>query len=181
MGGKELRRRRSTRTQREARDALRDLHAEARAGVAGAKGQTVSTFLADWLANLLPARGVSRPPSPTTRPSCASTSWRPSAPAASTNSDPSMSTLSWTTPDARWQNVPRPGTCGRTPGSCFRQLGERSWTHGTSGEPWTKWLLPLASPTFTRTSSGTRRSPCSRLPVSRSKRLPTSPGTPPRL
>jgi len=58
-GGKQVRRRRSARTQREAREALRDLHAEARAGVAGAKGQTVATFLDDWLANVLPARGVS--------------------------------------------------------------------------------------------------------------------------
>ncbi len=59
VGGKQLRRRRTARTQREAREALRDLHAEARAGVAGAKGQTVATFLDDWLANVLPARGVS--------------------------------------------------------------------------------------------------------------------------
>jgi integrase len=38
---------------------LRDLHAENRAGVAGARGQTVADYLDDWLAHVLPARGIS--------------------------------------------------------------------------------------------------------------------------
>ena len=57
-GGRQVRRKRSARTQQEARDALRDLRREAAAGVAGAKGATVAQFLADWLTHVLPARGV---------------------------------------------------------------------------------------------------------------------------
>lgn len=57
-GKRQVRRKRFARTQAEARDKLRDLQAEARAGVIGAKGMTVAEFLKDWLANVLPARGV---------------------------------------------------------------------------------------------------------------------------
>ena len=57
--GRQVRRKRSARTQAEARDLLRDLHAEHRAGVAGARGQTVAGYLDDWLTHVLPARGVS--------------------------------------------------------------------------------------------------------------------------
>lgn len=56
--GRRVRRKRSARTQKEARDALRDLQREAAAGVAGARGATVAQFLDDWLAHLLPARGI---------------------------------------------------------------------------------------------------------------------------
>lgn len=58
-GGRQVRRKRSARTQAEARDLLRQLLADTRAGVAGAKGATVASFLDDWLANVLPARKVS--------------------------------------------------------------------------------------------------------------------------
>lgn len=57
--GRARRRKRTARTQAEAREALRQLHEEARAGVAGSGRLTVGELLDDWLANALPARGVS--------------------------------------------------------------------------------------------------------------------------
>lgn len=58
-GGRQVRRRRSARTQKEARELLRQLHDEARAGVIGGGGSTVASFLDGWLAHVLPARNVS--------------------------------------------------------------------------------------------------------------------------
>lgn len=58
-GGRQVRRKRSARTQAEARELLRGLHAEVQAGVVGAKGASVATFLDDWLEHVLPARNVS--------------------------------------------------------------------------------------------------------------------------
>lgn len=59
VGSRQVRRKRSARTQAEARELLRDLQRDARAGVAGAKGATVAAFLDDWLEHVLPARNVS--------------------------------------------------------------------------------------------------------------------------
>ncbi|MGH9073866.1 MAG: tyrosine-type recombinase/integrase, partial [Acidimicrobiales bacterium] len=56
--GGRVRRKRSARTYAEARAKLRELHEEARAGVAGAGRLSVAAYLDDWLANVLPARGV---------------------------------------------------------------------------------------------------------------------------
>lgn len=59
VGGRQVRRKRSARTQAEARELLRELQHDTRAGVVGAKGATVASFLDDWLAHVLPARNVS--------------------------------------------------------------------------------------------------------------------------
>lgn len=53
--GRTLRRKRKARTQAEAREALRVLHDEARAGIAGTGRLTVAELLEDYLANVLPA------------------------------------------------------------------------------------------------------------------------------
>lgn len=57
--GRQVRRKRSAWTRAEARTKLGELQAEARSGVVGAGRMTLATYLADWLANVLPARGVS--------------------------------------------------------------------------------------------------------------------------
>lgn len=57
--GRQVRRKRSARTQAEARERLRELQRDARAGVVGAKGVTVGQFLDDWLVHVLPTRDVS--------------------------------------------------------------------------------------------------------------------------
>ncbi|MGH9128943.1 MAG: site-specific integrase [Acidimicrobiales bacterium] len=57
--GHRHRRKRSARTYAEARVKLRELQAEATAGVAGTGKLTLGEYLGDWLAHVLPARGVS--------------------------------------------------------------------------------------------------------------------------
>ncbi len=59
VNGKQVRRKRMARTQAEARIKLRELQAEAKAGVVGAGRTTVAEYLTDWLKHVLPARGVS--------------------------------------------------------------------------------------------------------------------------
>ena len=54
--GRARRRKRSARTQADAREALRALHEEARAGIAGSGRLTVAELVDDWLAHVLPAR-----------------------------------------------------------------------------------------------------------------------------
>ena len=60
--GRTRRRKRTARTQAEAREALRQLHEEARAGVAGSGRLTVAELVDGWLSHVLPARN----PSPAT-------------------------------------------------------------------------------------------------------------------
>ncbi len=60
--GRTRRRKRTARTQAHAREALRALHEEARAGIAGSGRLTVAELVDDWLAHVLPARS----PSPAT-------------------------------------------------------------------------------------------------------------------
>lgn len=60
--GRTRRRKRTARTQADAREALRALHEEARAGIAGSGRLTVAELVDDWLAHVLPARN----PSPAT-------------------------------------------------------------------------------------------------------------------
>lgn len=58
--GRQVRRKRMARTYAEARTKLRELQAEAEAGVVGAGRLTVAAYLEDWLAHVLPARAVSQ-------------------------------------------------------------------------------------------------------------------------
>ena len=58
-GGRQVRRKRTARTYAEARTKLRELQTEAKAGVVGAGRLSVAAYLDDWLAHVLPARGVS--------------------------------------------------------------------------------------------------------------------------
>jgi integrase len=56
---RQVRRKRTARTYAEARSKLRELQAEAKAGVVGVGRLTVGAYMDDWLVNVLPARDVS--------------------------------------------------------------------------------------------------------------------------
>ena len=58
--GRTRRRKRTARTQADAREALRALHEGARAGIAGSGRLTVAELVDDWLAHVLPARSPAR-------------------------------------------------------------------------------------------------------------------------
>ena len=58
-GGKRIRRRRRARTKPEAREKLKQLQRDADAGVVSSGATTMTQFLDDWLAHILPARNVS--------------------------------------------------------------------------------------------------------------------------
>ena len=57
-GGKRVRRRRRARTKPEAREKLKQLQREADAGVVSSGSTTVTQFLDEWIAHVLPARNV---------------------------------------------------------------------------------------------------------------------------